>query len=173
MITSKSTGNILNFCLFQVGWFACVLYPDRNGPLLVLALLFVHFAFVSRQRYTELQFIALGTLAGSLLDGLWLHLGILDDSRGAILITPPWLVATWAIFMTTLSHSLNWISRTNWLVFMFPPVAGPFAYWSASQLGIIQLPELVPSLLALALGWLVVFPLLLFARNSLYPQLTL
>ncbi|HEA51074.1 MAG TPA: DUF2878 domain-containing protein, partial [Marinobacter antarcticus] len=28
------------------------------------------------------------------------------------------------------------------------------------------------SLIALGLGWLVVFPLLLFARKSLYPELT-
>ena len=58
-----------------------------------------------------------------------------------------------------------------WLAFVLAPMAGPFAYWSASKLGAVTLPELVPSLLALALGWLVVFPLLLFLRKSLYPEL--
>jgi hypothetical protein len=35
----------------------------------------------------------------------------------------------------------------------------------------VELPDLALSLGALALGWLVVFPLLLFIRKSLYPEL--
>ncbi|MBC7183909.1 MAG: DUF2878 domain-containing protein, partial [Marinobacter sp.] len=122
-------------------------------------------------RITELQFIGLGTVAGALLDGIWFNTGILDDGSGELLLTPPWLVAIWAIFMTTLSHSLDWISRKPWLPFVLAPIAGPFAYWSASKLGAVQLPELAPSLIALGFGWLVIFPLLLFARKSLYPEL--
>ncbi|MFT7338365.1 MAG: hypothetical protein ACI92B_001695 [Marinobacter maritimus] len=171
MITSKNTRNILNLLLFQIGWLACVAYPDLIGPALVLVFLLLHFVLVSQNRFTELQFIGLGTVTGAVLDGLWFRLGILDYGSGAVLVTPLWLVAIWAIFMTTLSHSLNWISRKVWLAFLFAPVAGPFAYWSASEIGIVELPELVPSLLALAVGWMVVFPLLLFARKSLYPEL--
>lgn len=172
MITSETARNVLNFILFQTGWFACVAYPDRLGPVLVLVFLFVHFALVSQHRFTELQFVGLGTVVGALLDGLWFRWGILDDGTGTVLFTPLWLVAIWAIFMTTLSHSLNWISRKIWLAFLFAPFAGSFAYWSASKIGGVELPALAPSLIALALGWLVVFPLLLFARKSLYPELS-
>lgn len=171
MITSETARNVLNFLLFQVGWFACVAYPEKLGPSLVLVFLVIHFSLVSQNRFTELQFVGMGTVVGALLDGLWFRLGILDDGTGAVLITPPWLVAIWAIFMTTLSHSLNWISRKVWLAFLFAPIAGPFAYWSASKIGIVELPQLVPSLIALAIGWFVVFPLLLFARKSLYTEL--
>tara|TARA_R110002094_G_C4854729_1_gene207213 strand:- start:53 stop:574 length:522 start_codon:yes stop_codon:yes gene_type:complete len=172
MITSETARNILNFILFQVGWLACVTYPNLLGPALVLIFLLIHFVLVSQNRFTELQFIGLGTVIGAVLDGLWFRFGILDDGSGAVLITPLWLVAIWAIFMTTLCHSLNWISRKVWLAFLFAPVAGPFAYWSASKIGTVELPDLVPSLIALALGWLLVFPLLLFARKSLYPELS-
>ncbi|SOB75279.1 Protein of unknown function [Marinobacter sp. LV10R510-11A] len=171
MITSETARNVLNFILFQIGWFACAVYPDLLGPVLVLAFLLIHFVFVSQNRFAELQFIALGTVIGSLLDGLWFRLGILDSSSGAVLITPLWLIAIWAIFMTTLSHSLNWISRKIWLAFVFAPFAGSFAYWSASKIGVVELPNLTLSLIALAFGWLLVFPLLLFARKSLYPEL--
>ncbi|WP_309043453.1 DUF2878 domain-containing protein [Marinobacter sediminicola] len=169
MITSETARNVLNFILFQIGWFNCVVYPDLIGPLVVVAFLVIHFVLVSQKRFTELQFIGLGVLVGSLLDGLWLNTGILSDgSTGdGLRVTPPWLVAIWAIFMTTLSHSLNWISRKTLLAFMFAPIAGPFAYWSASKLGDVALPDLPLSLAALALGWLLVFPLLLFARNHL------
>lgn len=173
MITSGTARNILNFILFQIGWFACVVYPDLVGPLLVGSFLIIHFLLVSQNRFTEAQFIGLGIVVGSLLDGLWLNIGVLGDSihTDALVITPPWLVAIWAIFMTTLSHSLNWISHKVWLAFVFAPIAGPFAYWSASKLGHVVLPDLTFSLAALALGWLVVFPLLLFARKTLYPEL--
>lgn len=172
MITSETIRNVLNFILFQIGWFACVIYPNLLGPLLVLFFLLLHFVLVSQNRFTELQFIGLGTVAGSLLDGLWFRLGILDDGTGAVLLTPPWLVAMWAIFMTTISHSLNWISRKIWLACVFAPFAGTFAYWSASRMGAVEFPELTLSLVALALGWLALFPLLLLTRKSLYPELS-
>jgi len=173
MITSEAARNILNFILFQIGWFTCVVYPDLIGPLVVVAFLVIHFVLVSQHRFTELQFIGLGVLVGSLLDGLWLNAGILSDGNTGDehLITPVWLVAIWAIFMTTLSHSLNWISRKVWLAFVFAPIAGPLAYWSASKLGNVALTDLPLSLAALALGWFIVFPLLLFIRKSLYPEL--
>lgn len=172
MITSETARNVLNFILFQIGWFACVVYPDVIGPVVALLLLVIHFVLVSQNRLTELQFIGLGTVVGSLLDGLWLNTGVLDNGSDALVITPLWLVAIWATFMSTLSHSLNWISRKVWLAFLFAPIAGPFAYWSASKLGAVTLPDLALSIAALALGWLLVFPLLLLTRKSLYPELS-
>ncbi|MFP3978411.1 hypothetical protein [Marinobacter sp. KMM 10035] len=69
----------------------------------------------------------------------------------------------------TARNTLNFILfQIGW----FAPVAGPFAYWPASKLGDVSLPDLPLSLAALALRWLLVFPLLLFARKSLYPELT-
>ncbi len=171
MIRSETARNVLNFACFQVGWLICVLYPGLLAAGLVLLFLVAHFVLVSQKRFSELQFIGLGTVVGAALDLLWFRTGILASTQGEVVLTPPWLVAIWAIFMTTLSHSLNWISRRVWLAFVLAPMAGPFAYWSASKLGAVTLPELIPSLFALALGWLVVFPLLLFLRKSLYPEL--
>ncbi|MCS5563100.1 DUF2878 domain-containing protein [Marinobacter sp.] len=171
MIRSETARNVLNFACFQVGWLICVLYPGLLAAGLVLLFLVAHFVLVSQKRFSELQFIGLGTVVGAALDLLWFRTGILASTQGEVVLTPPWLVAIWAIFMTTLSHSLNWISRRVWLAFVLAPMAGPFAYWSASKLGAVSLPDLIPSLLALALGWLVVFPLLLFLRKSLYPEL--
>ncbi len=170
MRTSRTTLNILNFINFQVGWFVCVLYPVWQAAGVVLVLLVLHFALVSQHRMAELKFIALGTLAGSALDLHWLRSGVLAD--GYVNWLPPWwLIALWAIFMTTLSHSLNWISQYRWPPYLFAPVAGPFTYWSASKLGAVSLPCQAVSLLALALGWLVVFPALLHLKKSHFPVL--
>ncbi|MBQ0763939.1 DUF2878 domain-containing protein [Marinobacter psychrophilus] len=171
MISSKTYRNILNFVMFELGWFACVLLSQAWALIIVAVFLLVHFVLVSQYKMDELKFIVIGTLAGSLLDGLWLRTGILADTSGAAITTPLWLVALWAIFMTSLNHSLKWLGSNRVLMLLVVPIAGPFAYWSASALGAVTLPNLLPSLLALAVGWLVLFPALLSLRDFLYPRL--
>lgn len=172
MIASQTVRNVINFALFQAGWFLCILYPGMAAAGVIALMVAFHIAFISQHRITELQFIGAGTVIGGVLDGIWFQTGILDDGTGSVELTPIWLVAIWAIFMTTLSHSLSWISNKVWLPFVCAPVAGPFAYWSASKLGTVELPDLTLSLAALAVGWLVVFPGLLYLRRFLYPELT-
>lgn len=171
MIRSETVRNTVNFVLFQAGWFVCVLYPGLPAAGFVLLLLGFHMAFISRHRSIELQFIGAGTVLGGVLDGIWFQTGILDDGNGSVELTPPWLLGIWAIFMTTLSHSLSWIGRRAWLPFVCAPIAGPFAYWSAGKLGAVEFPDPTLSLLALAAGWLVMFPALLHLRKFLYPEL--
>lgn len=171
MIQSVTLRNTVNFALFQAGWLVCILYPGLPAAGFVVLLVAYHLAFISKHRFAELQFIGAGAVLGGVLDGIWFQTGILDDGTGSVVLTPVWLVGIWAIFMTTLSHSLSWVSSRAWLPFVCAPVAGPFAYWSASKLGAVDLPDLTVSLAALAVGWLVVFPALLYLRKSLYPEL--
>lgn len=171
MIRSQTARNVINFVLFQVGWFACVLYPGLAAVGFVVLLVAFHLVFISQARMSELQFIGAGVVLGGLLDGLWFNTGILDNGVSGFQLTPVWILGLWAAFTTTLSHSLSWISGKSWLPYVCAPVAGPFAYWSASKLGAVEIPDLTLSLAALALGWLVVFPLLLYIRKTLYPEL--
>lgn len=171
MIRSEKARNILNFLLFQTGWLVCVLYPGLLSAGVVGMFLIAHFVLVSQYRWVEAQFVGLGTVVGAVLDGIWFRTGVLDDGTAQVMLTPVWLVMIWAIFMTTLCHSLQWVSRKPWLPWVLAPIAGPFAYWSASQLGAVELPMMNLSLVALALGWMVVFPLLLLVRNALYTEL--
>ncbi|PCM45771.1 hypothetical protein CPA50_07305 [Marinobacter sp. ANT_B65] len=59
MITSGTTRNILNFMLFQAGWFACIIHPDLLGPLLALALgwlvVFPLLLYIRKSLYPELS----------------------------------------------------------------------------------------------------------------------
>lgn len=171
MIRSDTVRNVINFGLFQAGWFACVLYPGLAAVGFVVVILAIHLAFISKAPASELQFIGAGTVLGGVLDGLWFNTGVLDNGVTDFQLTPIWILGLWAAFSTTLSHSLSWISAKPWLPFVCAPIAGPFAYWSASKLGAVDMPDLTLSLAALALGWLVVFPLLLYIRKTLYPEL--
>lgn len=171
MIRSQTARNVINFVLFQAGWFACVLYPGLAAVGVVILLLGFHLIFISQARWAELQFIGAGVVLGGLLDGLWFNTGVLDNGVSGFQLTPIWILGLWAAFTTTLSHSLAWISARPWLPFVCAPVAGPFAYWSASKLGAVAMPDLTLSLAALAVGWLLAFPLLLYIRKTLYPEL--
>src|SRR5690554_6336258 len=172
MITSDTARNILNFVLFQTGWLVCVLFPGLAAAGLVLVFLAAHFVLVSQKRFSELQFIGFGVVLGSLMDTLWFRTGVLGiNGSDEVLVAPPWLVAIWAIFMTTLCHSLGWIGQRKWLPFALAPFAGALAYWSASKLGAVILPDLTLSLVVIALGWFVLFPLLLFIRKHMYTEL--
>lgn len=171
MIQSDTARNVINFVLFQLGWLACVLYPGLGAVGFVVLIVAFHLAFISQARMAELQFIGAGVVIGGLLDGLWFNVGVMDNGVEGFQLTPIWILGLWAAFSTTLSHSLSWISAKPWLPFACAPIAGPFAYWSASKMGAVELPDLALSLAALAVGWLVVFPLLLYIRKTLYPEL--
>jgi hypothetical protein len=64
MIQSDTVRNIINFVLFQVGWFACVLYPGLAAVGVVVVILAVHMVFISKARMSELQFIGAGIVLG-------------------------------------------------------------------------------------------------------------
>lgn len=172
MIQRDTFRKLINFILFQAGWFVCVLYPGVASAAVAFGIVAAHLALISQKPGREWQFILLGTVLGSLLDGLWYQLGVMADPAREVLWTPIWLVGVWAVFLTTLAHSLAWMGSRRWLPFALAPVAGPFAYWSAGQLGAVSLPQLLPSLLALALGWLVIFPLLMYIKQRFYPEIT-
>ncbi|WP_228160573.1 DUF2878 domain-containing protein [Marinobacter bohaiensis] len=172
MIRHDLLRNVTNFALFQVGWFACVLFPGVGAALLALVIVGAHLAFVSQSRIAEARFILLGTAVGSLLDGLWFRLDVLAEPGTLPLWTPIWLVGLWAVFMTTLAHSLAWVGERRWLPYVLAPLAGPFAYWSATRLGDVRFPETLPSLIALAIGWLIVFPALLAIKQRFFREIT-
>jgi len=172
VILSETGRNTVNFLLFQAGWFVCVLYPGLAATGLAVLILATHLMLVSRRPGAEVRFIAVGILLGSLLDSLWFRTGILGlEGTEAPGFAPIWLIAIWALFMTTLCHSLSWVAQRAWLPFVLAPFAGSLAYWSASKLGAVTLPNQTVSLAALGAGWFVLFPLLLFFRNRMVREL--
>ncbi|MDX1755012.1 MAG: DUF2878 domain-containing protein [Marinobacter sp.] len=161
---------VLNFAAFQLGWLVCVLFTNQLAAVAALLLVLAHLRWLSVFPGPEALFILLGTASGALLDSLWLGTGVLVTTPDSVL-APLWLVALWALFMTTLCHSLAWLGRRRVLPFLLAPIAGPCAYWAASGLGAVQLGDRVITTLLLAAGWLVLFPGLLTIRKRFFPGL--
>jgi hypothetical protein len=168
-MSSATALKLLNFLLFQAGWLVCVLLTNSWAVLIATGIVAFHLAVVSARPAAEARFILLGVVLGSLVDGLWFRTGVMQDGIGSSW-TPLWLVAIWALFMTTLAHSLNWMHERIWLPFLLAPIAGPFAYLAASKLDAVMLPEGAMSLAALAVGWVVVFPLLMAIQKRYFPE---
>lgn len=162
---------IINFVLFQIGWFACVLGAAKQMPwlgvIVVIAIVIWHLT-QARQTKKELQLLLIAILIGGSFDQLMLQLQLISyQSHGwAANLVPAWILALWAVFVTILNVSLRWMkdmkSRGRWLIaVLFGAIGGPLAYAGAEKLGAVTLNDLPASYIALSVGWALLTPLLL------------
>ena len=153
---SPLRSNLANAALFQLGWLACVFGAQRPWLLAVaLACLTVHLCLLARPgEWRGLLGVA---LLGSALDSLLLHLGVFDF--GGDLLLPAWLAIIWALFASTLCHSLAWTARPWWLGSLLGALGAPLSYLGGSRLAGAELPlGLWPTLILLSLLWAGVMP---------------
>jgi hypothetical protein len=157
---------VSNFVLFQIGWFACVWSAAAHQPWIgVLVATGVMLAHVLRAPMpkTELKLVFVVLALGLVFDSLLVWQGWLQYSSGIVLpfVAPYWIVALWGLFATLLNVSLRWM-RGRWvLAAVFGAAGGPAAYYGGLRLGALEFGNISAGLLALAIGWAVLTPLLL------------
>ncbi|MGV6817228.1 MAG: DUF2878 domain-containing protein [Thiotrichales bacterium] len=163
----RSRHLLLNFLLFQIGWLVCVLVGATSshwaGPLFVAVVVAIHLNLAtSIIQETKLIFATLAI--GTAWDSLLVSTNLLQYQHGMLHpeLAPHWIIAMWALFATTLNVSLRWL-RGRWiLAVIFGAVGGPLAYYAGYRLGAVAMPDMAFALLALAAGWAVIMPLLLW-----------
>lgn len=159
-----------NLIGFQAAWWACALFGN-SGAWAALGWLLLHF-FMHRQRFTELRIVLACAAVGWLVDAIlsasgWL---ILPDSAWVL---PFWLVVLWACFAATLNNSLQPLQRHWPMAALLGATGGPLSYYAGTELGRLEFPSTLPTLLVLAAVWATLLPALLFlARNLSTPNLT-
>jgi len=158
--------SLLNFILFQLGWFACVLGAATRQPLLGFGSAFLIIGWHlwrAPHPAREGTLLLLAMLIGAIWDSLLVWLGLLQYPAGMLLpgTAPYWIVAMWALFASTLNLSLRWLKRYRLLPILLGASAGPLAYFAGSRLGALSFTQPVPALIVLALGWAVLTPMLL------------
>jgi Protein of unknown function (DUF2878) len=157
---------VINVVAYQCAWFAGVLGAAAQRPAMGVA---VAVAVVSWHLYTattprhELRLVAIATLVGAAFESLlvasgWIHIGpeLLLGS-----FTPLWMVAVWAAFATTLNVSLRALRPRYVLSALLAAVGAPLAYAAGARLGALQWVDEMPALVAIAVGWAVLMPLLM------------
>lgn len=156
---------ILNFLLFQLGWFASVLSAARQTPwlgvLTVSICVIVHFA--TKGSRGEVVLVVTSALMGALADTLLLDTGLVVYASQTPFewLAPAWIVAMWANFAITLRHCLAWLSGRWALATILGAVAGPMAYWGAARLGAVEVVHPVSASFVLAMVWGAAVPALL------------
>lgn len=156
---------LINFALFQVGWFACVLAAAAGRPELgvttVIIICVVHVLGVADDTFGELRLLVLLTVGGSAISAFNVANGAVDFAPGiaSVVGVPLWLACMWALFATILRHSLGWL-RGRYLLAAFAGLVGsPLSYSAAESFGAASIhPEFLRGRLVLGLTWAVAVP---------------
>lgn len=100
---------------------------------------------------------------GLVFDSLLVWQGWLQYSSGIVFsnVAPYWIVALWGLFATLLNISLRWMRGRWFIAAVFGAIGGPAAYYGGLRLGALEFGNMPAGLLALAIGWAVLTPLLL------------
>jgi hypothetical protein len=155
---------VVNYLLYEAGWFACVLGAAWGRPWLGSALgvlpIVVHVA-MSRRR-GDAAVLALWTAAlGVVVDAMQIALGTLRFDVGTVVtwLPPVWLVLVWAQFAMTFHFGLAWMKGRPLRAAVFGALGGPLAFLAGGRLGVVTLhPALWPSLVSVAATWAVAMP---------------
>jgi hypothetical protein len=156
---------VLNFIVYQAGWFACVLGAAYGWPWLGTGLVIMALAMHVRaapQPRAELTLILLAVLIGAVWDSALALSGVVHFANGSLIdsTAPHWMLALWALLASTLNLSLAWIKTNVWAAIALGGLGGPLAYLGGARAGALTLPDTALALPVLALGWAVLTPLL-------------
>ena len=159
-------GLIKNFIGFQIGWFACVVGAAQGYSLVAVAvasIIVILHLLRDNNLYSELCLIISAVFIGIMWESLLLASGwFAYASSGGASIAPIWLVAMWALFATTINHSMAWLKNRYFLALLLGAVFGPLAFIAGENLGAVVFLDRTMALTLLAVGWAVLMPLLLW-----------
>lgn len=157
---------LINFVLFQIGWFACVLSAAALRPwigaLIAMIIVTVH-VLRAHAREAEVKLVLIALAIGAVWDSMLVWQNWLQYPSGTLLpnTAPYWIVLMWGLFATILNVSLRWL-RGRWVIAAVAgAVGGPLAYYGGYRLDALQFGNETVALLALAVGWAVLTPLLM------------
>ncbi|NNE37445.1 MAG: DUF2878 domain-containing protein [Gammaproteobacteria bacterium] len=159
---------ILNFILFQAGWFITVYSASLGlvwfGPIFSLCWLYTHLGIHTDTKYVDLMIVIFSAAIGFSLDSLMVLTNVISFSENASLGYPSsiWMIALWINLALTLNHSLGWLKEKLIVSSIFAAIGGPLAYFAGSKLGVISFQNTSISLLALSCMWAIAMPLLFY-----------
>ena len=161
---------IVNFVLFQLAWFACVLGAANGlpwvGPLVVTVVAAYHLLRVPEPR-AEMILLLVVALIGLAFDSMLVASGWLVYSSGQWhpLMAPYWIVAMWVAFATTFNVSMHWLKGRALMAILFGAAGGPLAYLAGAKLGAVVIADPLAATLALGLGWGLLMPVLMWVAT--------
>ncbi|MCW9046523.1 MAG: DUF2878 domain-containing protein [Gammaproteobacteria bacterium] len=164
---------VVNFIIFQLGWFSCVLMAAQGlhetGIFIALLLVCVQL-FLADNRKKLLILMAIVTLIGSAWDSVMTSLGILVFDTGMIVsfLAPGWIIAMWLMFATTLNVSFRWLFGRYWLAMLLGAICGPLTYQAGAAMSAVVIPDNFLANSVIAAGWALLMPLYIKLTERLH-----
>ena len=131
--------NLVNFLLFQLGWFAAVWGAAHGhlwwGPVAFAVVCLLHVRSVSA-RGRELRYLCVVAGVGILIDTLLHRIGLLRyPTSGDGPLVPAWIASLWFGFATLPRYSLGWLAGRPRLAFLLGAIGGPLSFLGGTRLG--------------------------------------
>lgn len=157
---------LINLAVYQVCWLSCILGAAHSMPWLgvvIVAAAIAYHLFDALQAIPELILILIAMLIGAAWDSLLVAMGLLIYPSGLLFdnAAPYWIVALWAGFATTFNVSLAWFKNRLLAASLLGGFGGPLAYLAGERLGAVEFSSLFTAMIALALGWAVLMPIMM------------
>lgn len=163
---------LVNFIAFQAAWFSSVIGAASEmpwlGPVAVLIALALHLR-AARKPFEEVLLVVSCALIGATFDSILVGSGWVTYKAGLFsdYFAPYWIITMWMLFATTLNVSMRWLRGKPKLAALLGFYGGPASYIAGQQLGGIVLVNQVAALVALAIGWAVMMPILMWLSENL------
>jgi hypothetical protein len=159
--------SIINVAGFQAGWFAAVLGAGNEMPwlgLIVMPIVLLIHVLLSSERKAEITFIALAGFIGFWVDTLLVFAGVFTPIQYLLPkpLSPPWMVALWMGFATSMNVSLKKLHGRYPLLALLGAFGGPVAYYGGAKLGATVVIPGIADLLVLGVTWATAVPSLFF-----------
>ena len=168
-----TTNNIVNLILFQGVWFFTVI-GAANGSLLPglisLAIFFVVHSFLSATVSADFLLAACAVVIGLAVETVLVQTGLLiyPIETLSVVIVPLWILILWANFALIMNGCISWLHGRYFLAAVLGFMGGPLSYFGGINLGAASAGgSLVMLLLAVAMTYAMVTPLLLFLAQHL------
>jgi hypothetical protein len=151
---------------FEGAWFACVLGAAHGQPwagTLVAVAVVAGFVALGDRPRVDAGLVAVALAIGLVWDSAMAQSGWIAYAEPGRLpaLAPAWILALWALFAAVLRVPMRWLHARLSAAALLGAVGGPLSYAAAARMGAIAMPEPTRALLALAVGWAVIAPLLL------------
>jgi hypothetical protein len=166
---------IINFTLYQTGWFAMVLGAARGypwqGSVAGLLLMATHF-YLSREPLVEIKTAVTIGILGTLVDTAQAYGGVFVFKSGywTYWVVPFWMTVMWMQFATLFHFLLSWLKGRYILSAVLGAIGGPAAFLAGERLGGVIFPMgTLRSLGVLAVVWSAVTPACVFIAARFKP----
>ncbi|NLC71981.1 MAG: DUF2878 domain-containing protein [Desulfuromonadaceae bacterium] len=175
MTGGRAWSNLINYALFQSGWFVCVFGAVHERPWQAtttgMGLVLLHL-LLDRQPRREGKLLILGFFLGLVIDTFHVQTGVLLFPVGHFHPGLPagWVLILWLQFASILHYSLAWLADRYLLGAVLGSIGGALAYGAGVRVGAASFgADPFRCLVQIGLSWGMAMIILLWAAGKTAP----